>query len=101
MSRRVLSRRVVEQCRVVVDNDYAGDPDGLLALAHHLLSPSNRVVAITSSFLNPRFVTPPATAGATAADGARLAAALLAEIGLDSPPPISIGAEASGGAGSA
>ena len=55
------------QCRVVVDNDFAGDPDGILALAHHLLSPSNRVVAITSSFLNPRFVTPPATPGATAA----------------------------------
>ena len=97
----VLSRRVVEQCRVVVDNDYAGDPDGILALAHHLLSPSNRVVAITSSFLNPRFVTPPATAGATAADGARLAAALLAELGLDSPPPVATGAEESGGGRSA
>jgi hypothetical protein len=96
-----LSRRVVEQCRVVVDNDYAGDPDGILALAHHLLSPSNRVVAITSSFLNPRFVTPPATDGATAADGARLAAALLAELGLESPPPVSIGAEASGGGSAA
>ena len=97
----VLSRRVVEQCRVVVDNDYAGDPDGILALAHHLLSPSNRVVAITSSFLNPRFVTAPATAGATAADGARLAAALLAELGLDSPPPVATGAEESGGGRSA
>ena len=72
----VLSQRVVEQCRVVVDNDFAGDPDGILALAHHLLSPSNRVVAITSSFLNPRFVVPPVTAGATAQDGALLAAAL-------------------------
>ena len=97
----VLSRRVVARCRVVVDNDYAGDPDGILALAHHLLSPSNRVVAITSSFLNPRFVTPPATAGATAADGARLAAALLAELGLDSPPPVATGAEESGGGRSA
>ena len=42
----VLSQRVVAQCRVVVDNDFAGDPDGILALAHHLLSPSNRVVAV-------------------------------------------------------
>ena len=73
----VLSRRVAEQCRVVVDNDFAGDPDGILALAHHLLSPSNRVVAITSSFLDPQLVVPPATPGATAQDGARLAAALL------------------------
>jgi hypothetical protein len=44
----VLSRRVAATCRVVVDNDFAGDPDGILALAHHLLSPSNRVVAVTS-----------------------------------------------------
>jgi hypothetical protein len=25
--------------RVIIDNDFAGDPDGLLQLAHHLLSP--------------------------------------------------------------
>ena len=42
-------------CRVIVDNDYQGDPDGLVALAHHLCSPVNRVAAVTSSFLNPRF----------------------------------------------
>src|ERR671916_410300 len=65
-------RRVVEQCRVVVDNDYAGDPDGLVGLAHHLLSPTNRVTTVTSSFLNPRF----AESDTTAAEGARLAAAL-------------------------
>jgi purine nucleosidase len=89
----VLSRRVATQCRVVVDNDFAGDPDGILALAHHLLSPSNRVVAITSSFLNARFVTPPATPGATAHDGTRLATDLLAELGLTDPPPVATGAE--------
>jgi hypothetical protein len=89
----VLSARAVEQCRVVVDNDYAGDPDGILALAHHLLSPSNRVVAITSSFLDPRFVVPPATAGATARDGAQLAEALLTELGPPDPPPVHAGAE--------
>ena len=89
----MLSRRVVARCRVVVDNDYAGDPDGLLALAHHLLSPSNRVVAITSSFLNARFVTPPATPGATAEDGARLAADLLTELGTADAPPVATGAE--------
>jgi purine nucleosidase len=97
----VLSQRVVPQCRVVIDNDFAGDPDGILALAHHLLSPSNRVVAITSSFLNSRFVAPPATPGATAADGTRLVAALLDELGLADPPPIATGAEAAGGGRSA
>jgi purine nucleosidase len=44
---------VAPHCRVIVDNDYQGDPDGLVALAHHLLSPANRVTAVTSSFLNP------------------------------------------------
>ncbi len=88
-----LSARVAAGCRVVVDNDFAGDPDGILALAHHLLSPSNRVVAITSSFCNPRFVSPPATPGATAEDGSRLAIELLAELGLPDPPGVAIGAE--------
>jgi hypothetical protein len=29
--------RLAEQWRVIVDNDWAGDPDGLVGLAHHLL----------------------------------------------------------------
>ena len=85
-------RRVAAQCRVVVDNDFAGDPDGILALAHHLLSPSNRVVAITSSFLNPRFGRRRRRPGRRRRT-ARLAAELLAELGLADPPPVSTGAE--------
>jgi purine nucleosidase len=62
---------VSPRCRVIVDNDYQGDPDGLVALAHHLLSPSNRVAVITSSFLNPRWpvASPLAEDGAALADG--------------------------------
>jgi purine nucleosidase len=82
-------RRVVEHCRAVVDNDYAGDPDGLVALAHHLLSPTNRVVAITSSFLNPTL----ADSTTTAADGVALATALVDEVGLAHRPPVVGGAE--------
>ncbi|MEQ1641236.1 MAG: nucleoside hydrolase [Novosphingobium sp.] len=41
--------------RVIVDNDFAGDPDGLVALAHQLLSPKTRTVLITSSALAPQF----------------------------------------------
>jgi purine nucleosidase len=37
--------------RVISDNDYAGDPDGLVQLAHHLLSPSVEIRAIISSHL--------------------------------------------------
>jgi purine nucleosidase len=68
-------------CRVVVDNDFSGDPDGLLALAHHLLAPSNRVVLVTSSFLNPSMPGP----HATAADGAALAAELAEVVGSGAP----------------
>ncbi len=43
------------QCRVIVDNDWSGDPDGLVALAHHLLSPTNEVVLVSSSRLHDMF----------------------------------------------
>lgn len=82
-------RQIVERCRVVVDNDFAGDPDGLVGLAHHLLSPTNRVTTITSSFLNPRFAVP----GATAEEGARLAAELVDEIGPSVRPVVVAGAD--------
>lgn len=68
-------------CRVIVDNDFAGDPDGLAALAHHLVAPSNRVELITSSFLNQSLPGP----HPTAADGAALAAELVRVVGGVSP----------------
>jgi hypothetical protein len=81
--------RLVEHCRVVVDNDFAGDPDGLVGLAHHLLSPTNRVTTVTSSFLNPRF----AVGGATAESGARLAAALVDVVDPVTRPAVLAGPE--------
>jgi inosine-uridine nucleoside N-ribohydrolase len=90
---------VSEQCRVIVDNDWSGDPDGLVALAHHLLSPANRVVAVTSSFLDPVFQAPPG-----AAHGAALARELMEVIGGPVSPPVHEGSEvpfASGNATSA
>jgi len=80
---------VAPHCRVIVDNDYQGDPDGLVALAHHLLSPANRVAAITSSFLNPRFPVP----SSRAEDGAALARDLLEVINGSSWPPVHAGSE--------
>jgi len=77
------------RCRVVVDNDWSGDPDGLVALAHHLLSPANRVTAVTSSFLNPRFPTP----HSRAADGAAVATELLDQLALPVRPAVYAGAE--------
>jgi inosine-uridine nucleoside N-ribohydrolase len=49
---------VEPRCRIILDNDWAGDPDGLLGLAHHALSPANEIVAITSSLTNPMFGPP-------------------------------------------
>lgn len=80
------SLRLAVQSRVVVDNDWAGDPDGLVALAHHLLSPTNRVDAVTSSFINPVFGVPQ---GAT--DGAALARELVDLVGL--PVPVHAGTD--------
>ena len=37
--------------RIISDNDYSGDPDGLVQLAHHLLSPSCEVRAVIGSHL--------------------------------------------------
>lgn len=42
---------VTPRMRVIVDNDFSGDPDGLFQLAHLLLSPSVEVRAIIGSHL--------------------------------------------------
>lgn len=39
------------RARVIVDNDYAGDPDGLFQLAHHVLSPSVEIPFVVASRL--------------------------------------------------
>ena len=43
---------ITPRMRVIIDNDFSGDPDGLFALAHLLLSPSVEVRAIIGSHLN-------------------------------------------------
>lgn len=41
--------------RVIIDNDFSGDPDGLFQLAHHLLCPSVKIPLIIGSHLPIRF----------------------------------------------
>jgi purine nucleosidase len=41
--------------RVIIDNDFSGDPDGLVHLAHQLLSPSTQIRAIIGSAYSPVF----------------------------------------------
>jgi len=45
--------RLPPRVRVMSDNDYAGDPDGLVQLAHLLLSPTVDVRAVIGSHLRP------------------------------------------------
>ncbi len=71
--------------RIIVDNDFAGDPDGLVALAHQLMSPTTQVSLVTSLPLNPRFESP-ALAGRSAAVGAELARHLLGLLYQDAIP---------------
>jgi purine nucleosidase len=42
---------IIPRMRVIVDNDFSGDPDGLFQLAHILLSPSVEVRGIIGSHL--------------------------------------------------
>ncbi len=77
--------------RVIVDNDFAGDPDGLVALAHQLLSPKARVTLITSSALNPKFM-PPGAPRTSAAQGEAVARELLRR-GRFAPVPVAAGTE--------
>jgi purine nucleosidase len=42
---------ITPRMRVIVDNDFSGDPDGLFQLAHLLLSPSVEIRAIIGSHL--------------------------------------------------
>src|SRR6476659_7230115 len=51
---RVFPDSVVKpRMRVIIDNDFGGDPDGLFELVHHLLSPSVDIRAIIGSHLRP------------------------------------------------
>ena len=44
---------VMPRMRIIIDNDFGGDPDGLFELVHHLLSPSVEIRAIIGSHLRP------------------------------------------------
>jgi purine nucleosidase len=69
----IITRRV----RVISDNDYSGDPDGLVQLAQHLLSPSVDLRCVIGSHL--RDGDPFDSSGVTA-DKAALAAAAVARL---------------------
>src|SRR4051794_16776808 len=67
--------------RVVVDNDFGGDPDGLVQLAHHALSPSVDLRLVIGSHLRPGDPFDPSDS--TADNAAVLAREILALAGRD------------------
>lgn len=79
--------------RVIIDNDFAGDPDGLVALAHQLLTPKTRTVLITASALNSKMVED-GLRGRSAVAGRDIAAELVRRLGVAQTPPIVAGGEA-------
>lgn len=101
VSARVLARpapRILQRAtaRVIVDNDFAGDPDGLVALAHQLLSPKTRVALVTVSGLDPKLA---GGATGTAAAGRDIALELIRRAGV-APVPVIAGVEDFSGAAS-
>lgn len=82
--------------RVIVDNDFAGDPDGLLALAHQLLTPKTVVPLVTVSPLNPKFGTATGQAGQSSAAGAALTHEMLLHMGCKAAPMVVAGQETMG-----
>jgi Inosine-uridine nucleoside N-ribohydrolase len=50
----IFSKETVQpRMRIIIDNDFAGDPDGLFQLVHQILSPSVEIRAIIGSHLKP------------------------------------------------
>jgi len=82
----------VPRMRVIIDNDFSGDPDGLFQLAHHVLSPSVEIPLIVGSHLH---VADPWDPSLTqAGNGAAAARELLAVMGRAGRYRVLAGADA-------
>lgn len=79
------------QTRVLIDNDWAGDPDDLYQLVHHLLSPSHEIRGIISSRL--RDDDPFDDSGKSATNGLSIAKDVFARMGLESTELLFLGSD--------
>lgn len=77
--------------RVIVDNDFMGDPDDLFQLVHHVLSPSVDIRLVVSSHLHEGEPWDPSDQ--QAAHGAAVVRDVFARMGLTSTDRIVVGAE--------
>ena len=78
-----------QRIRVIIDNDFSGDPDGLVQLAHHLLSPSVDIRAVIGSHL--RAGDPFDPSDRTADNACERARDVVAALGMADAPPIVAG----------
>lgn len=80
---------VKPRMRVIIDNDFSGDPDDLFQLVHHVLSPSVEIPFVIGSHLSP---TDPFDSSATQAENAvRIARETLALLGRENDYPVLLG----------
>ncbi len=77
---------VKPRMRVIIDNDFGGDPDGLFQLVHHLLSPSVEIRGIIGSHLKPGDGFDPSKE--TAANAKKKAEEVLAVMNLSNAYPV-------------
>jgi inosine-uridine nucleoside N-ribohydrolase len=77
--------------RVIIDNDFSGDPDDLFQLVHHLLSPTVEIRLVVASHLRPGDPFDPGPHSAE--NAASVALEVFARMGLTSTEVIVAGAE--------
>lgn len=82
--------------RVIIDNDFAGDPDGFVAADHQLLQAKTQTMPITVTPLLPKLKVPGVNMAASTDDGAALVQEMLPRMVLPSPPPVAVGSNALG-----
>ncbi|GAA1924690.1 hypothetical protein GCM10009775_16240 [Microbacterium aoyamense] len=71
------------RARVIIDNDFSGDPDDLYQLVHHLLSPSVEIPLIVASHLRPDDGFDPS--GRSAQNATLVVEDMLARMGANAP----------------
>jgi hypothetical protein len=84
--------KIGPRCRVIIDNDFAGDPDGLFQFVHHLLSPTVDVRLVVGSHF--KAMSEWGKSGRQSEDSAAKATEVMERMGLRSRPPVLAGAEA-------
>src|SRR5436190_7651555 len=83
---------VTPRVRVIIDNDFSGDPDDLFQTAHHLLCPSVEIPFIIGSHLSVGDPWDPSTTQAS--NAVAKANELLGVMGMTGKVPVLTGSEA-------